>query len=113
MQNLKLVEGQNIEVTVDPRKLPYDSRKAVGRQYFRWITLVESLKLKYYAFMAVDFVVFLAGLLASPFFFVLLLPLIPLTLKAQFVYGDKLDDKEMWESKFVTRVDCISGPNND
>ena len=102
-------EGQNVEITLDPRKLSYQNRKDVGREYFQWIITVESLKAKLRAYLMLDACVFILAFLFGGYFLLALLPLIPLTLKTQFDWGDKLDDKTVWESKFVTRVDCIEG----
>lgn len=106
---LRLIESDNFEITVDPRTLEYKTRVGVVREYFDWFFLVESLKAKYYGFLAIDGLVVLAGILFNSWFLLFLLPLIPLTLKAQFNYGDKLDDKNIWQSKFVTRVDGVGG----
>ncbi|MFH1663772.1 MAG: hypothetical protein ABH986_03100 [archaeon] len=104
---LRLIEAKNFEVTVDPRTLEYRTRKETVKEYFDWVFLVESLKAKYYGFMVLDGVVVFSGLIFNPTLLVFLLPLLPLTLKAQFDFGDKLDDKETWESKFVSRVDGV------
>jgi len=106
---LRLIEAENFEVTVNPKDLEYKTRKGVVKEYYSWVFLVESLKAKYYTFMGLDGVVVVSSVLFNPLFLVFLVPLLPLTLKAQFDYGDKLDDKQMWESKFVTRIDGVSG----
>jgi len=106
---LRLIEAKNFEVTVDPTTLEYRTRKETVKEYFDWVFLVESLKGKYYSFVALDGAVVVSALLFGPALLLFLLPLLPLTLKAQFDWGDKLDDKETWESKFVTRVDGVRG----
>ena len=109
---LRMVEGQNVEITLDPKNLQYQNRKDLGREYFQWIIRVESLKAKLNALLVADALVFVAAFLFGGVFLLALLPLIPLTFKAQFDWGDKLDDKTVWESKYVTRVDCLedTGP---
>ncbi len=108
---LRLIESENFEVTVNPKDLEYKTRKRIVKEYFDWFFLVESLKGKYFAFMGLDGVVVVSSILFNPLFLLFLVPLLPLTLKAQFDYGDKLDDKQIWESKFVTRVDGVGGRN--
>ncbi len=106
---LRLVEGKNFEITVDPKNLEYKTRRGVVSEYYKWVFLVESLKAKYYGFMALGGLTILSGLFFSQLLLFLLVPLLPLLLKAQFDYGDKLDDKQVWEAKYVTRVDGIGG----
>jgi hypothetical protein len=108
---LRLIEAKNFEVTVDPTKLEYRTRKQVVSEYYGWIMLVESLKAKYYGFMALDGIVIFSAFLFNPWFLLFLFVLLPLTLNAQFNWGDKLDDKNIWQEKFVTRVDGVGGKN--
>ncbi|MFH1545714.1 MAG: hypothetical protein ABIE23_06555 [archaeon] len=104
---LKLVEAKNIELTVEPDKLQYQTRKELGREYFKWLARIEGLKAKYYGFVAIDALVLFAAFIIDLSLMFALIVLIPMTLKAQFDYGDKLDDKQIWEGKYVTRVDCF------
>jgi len=104
---LRLIESKNFEITVDPNELEYKTRKETVREYYGWVFLVESLKAKYYSLMGLGGLVVLAGIMFNSWFLLFLVPLIPLVLKAQFDYGDKLDDKNVWEAKFVTRVDGV------
>jgi len=106
---LRLIEANNFEVTVNPKDLEYRTRKGIVNDYYGWVFLVESLKAKYYSFIALSGAVVFSGLLFNSLFLFLLVPLLPLTLKAQFDYGDKLDDKQVWEAKFVTRIDGVGG----
>ena len=83
----------------------------VVSEYYSWVMLVESLKAKYYGFMALDGIVIVSSFLFNSWFLLFLFPLLPLTLNAQFNFGDKLDDKNIWEEKFVSRVDGVGGKN--
>ena len=106
---LRLIESDNFEITVKPEDLEFKTRKETVREYYGWFFLVESLKAKYYSLMGLGGLVVLLGILYNSWFLLFLVPLIPLVLKAQFDYGDKLDDKNIWEAKFVTRVDGVGG----
>ena len=43
----------------------------------------------------------------SEWFLLALIPMMIYTFTIQFTWGDKLDDKNIWEKKFVTQVDGV------
>ena len=73
--------------------------------YWSWTITVARARAQWYSMLTMDFAIFLAAFLVSPWFLALLIPALPYTLRAQFNYGDCLDDSQTWASKKMTRID--------
>ena len=102
---LTFVDGHEIQMSLDTSKFKYEKRSEVVNEYFQWWVLVASLRSRYLMLVAADIAVFIAGFFIWEGLLLALIPLLPLTLKAQFDWGDKLDDKESWQEKTLTRMD--------
>lgn len=100
----KLIDGRNIEISVPTKQLHRQKRKEVAHEYYDWLIRVETRNAKYVFTKLIGAGILIAGFF-QPLILLLLIPLWQITMKAQFDWGDLLDDKERWESKTVVRMD--------
>ncbi len=104
-KDLKLVKGHNYEINLSPDKLKFERRDEVGGEFIKWHVLVTKLKIRYWNFFGLTLVLIALSFIFSEWLLIFLVPLMIHTFKTQFDWGDKLDDQETWNSKFLTRMD--------
>lgn len=102
---LKLAKDQSFRCVYDPDNLICRTREDIALTYWDWTLTVAKARAQWYTMLGVDFIIFVAAFLINPWLLVFLIPAIPFTLRAQFNYGDCLDDSHTWASKKVTRID--------
>lgn len=103
--SMKLVKADNVELTIKPEDLEYESRKVVGQKYLGHLWQVESDWFNYRAALFSNIMVILAAFTVETALIILLAVSGLFTLRAHLKLLDNLDNKDMWEKKIVTRVD--------
>src|SRR3989338_6101972 len=103
----KLIKGHNIDINLTPDKIKFERRDEVGIQFINWYILVAKLKARYWNAFAMNFAVMILAFVFTEWLLILLVPLMIYTFKAQFDWGDKLDDQETWNEKHLTRMDGV------
>ncbi|MFH1587950.1 MAG: hypothetical protein ABIA76_01270 [Candidatus Diapherotrites archaeon] len=105
----RLTKPVNMELNYDARKLKYETREQVGKNYLKWRWITATGEAQLHSMKLLSWGVFAAGVLINPLFLLLLVLLIPKILGAQFYWGDMLDEQEKYLGKYVLRVDGVKG----